>query len=73
MSELNVIHPFREGNGRTIREWIRELALYNGYLLDLQKIKPKEMLDACITSVINASDLETILAKCLTKIEMEEE
>lgn len=73
MSELNVIHPFREGNGRTIREWIRELALYNGYLLDLQKIKPKEMLDACIMSVINASDLEIILAKCLTKIVIEEE
>ena len=27
LSELNVLHPFREGNGRTIREFIRELAL----------------------------------------------
>lgn len=26
MSELNVLHPFREGNGRTIREFIREYA-----------------------------------------------
>ena len=29
MSELNVLHPFREGNGRTIREFIRELAFVN--------------------------------------------
>ena len=37
LAELNVLHPFREGNGRTIREFIRELAYKNGYLLDLQK------------------------------------
>ena len=30
--ELNVVHPFREGNGRTIREFIRQLALKNNYL-----------------------------------------
>lgn len=24
--ELNMIHPFREGNGRSIREFIRQLA-----------------------------------------------
>lgn len=29
MSELNVLHPFREGNGRTIREFIREVAYVN--------------------------------------------
>ena len=29
MSELNVLHPFREGNGRTIREFIREVAFVN--------------------------------------------
>ena len=27
LSELNVLHPFREGNGRTNREFIRQLAL----------------------------------------------
>ena len=30
LSELNVLHPFREGNGRTIREFIRQLAYKNG-------------------------------------------
>ena len=32
LSELNVLHPYREGNGRTTREFIRELALKNGLI-----------------------------------------
>lgn len=69
MAELNVLHPFREGNGRTIREFIRQLAFKNGYALDLQNIEPKQMLNACIKSVVNTTDLENLLLKCLTKIE----
>lgn len=65
MSELNVLHPFREGNGRTIREFIRELAYVNGYVLDMQHITSKDMLDACIKSVVDTSDLEEVLTKCL--------
>ena len=65
MAELNVLHPFREGNGRTIREFIRQLAFINGYVLDMQNIEPKDMLQACIRSVIDTSDLEDILQKCL--------
>lgn len=67
MAELNVLHPFREGNGRTIREFIRELAFKNGYVLDLQNIEPQEMLNACIRSVVNTEDLEDILYSCLRK------
>ncbi len=67
MSELNVLHPFREGNGRTIREFIRQLAFKNNYILDLQNINPKEMLEACIKSVIVTDDLEQLLEKCLIK------
>lgn len=65
MAELNVLHPFREGNGRTIREFIRQLAFINGYVLDMQNIEPKDMLQACIRSVIDTTDLEDILQKCL--------
>ena len=67
MAELNVLHPFREGNGRTIREFIRELAYINGYLLDMQSITSKDMLDACIRSVIDTTALEQVLSKCLKK------
>lgn len=29
-TEINMLHPFREGNGRAIREFVRSLAEYNG-------------------------------------------
>ena len=69
MAELNVLHPFREGNGRTIREFIRQLAYKNGYVLNLKHINPKEMLYACIRSVVDTTQLETIISECLEKEE----
>ena len=65
MAELNVIHPFREGNGRTIREFIRQLALKSGYYLSYKDIDPKELLEASIKSVLDTSDLEELLYKGL--------
>ena len=65
LSELNVLHCFREGNGRANREFIRQLALKNGYVLNLKKVKPKEMLEACIESVIDTTKLENIINNCL--------
>lgn len=65
LSELNVLHPFREGNGRTIREFIRELALKNNYVLDLQNTTPEEIFNACVKSVYDTTDLEKILYNCL--------
>ncbi len=67
LSELNVLHPFREGNGRTTREFIRQLALKNGYKLNLSKFLPKEVLNASIESIIDTKHLEEILNKCLEK------
>lgn len=43
MAEINVIHPFREGNGRSTREYIRFLAMSNGYTLDWSKIDRNEL------------------------------
>lgn len=68
ISELNVLHPFREGNGRTIREFIRQLALKNGYILNLKKVLPVEMLEASKKSVVDTTDLEKIIESCLEKI-----
>lgn len=36
-ANLNDLHPFREGNGRTQREFMRELSINAGYNLDLSK------------------------------------
>lgn len=47
-SDLNELHPFREGNGRAQREFMRELALSAGYELDLNKVPNRRMLDASL-------------------------
>lgn len=65
LSELNVLHPFREGNGRSIREFIRQLALKNGYTLNLKNVLPSKMLQASIESIVNTEKLEKIILYCL--------
>lgn len=65
LAELNVLHPFREGNGRVLREFIRQLALKNGYLLDMREVNSKEMLIATKKSVYDISDLEKIIYNSL--------
>lgn len=45
-TEINALHPFREGNGRTQREFTEELAKINGICLDLTKISKDEMIEA---------------------------
>ena len=63
--EMNVAHPCREGNGRTIREFIRQLAKYNGYYLNFNMVSTEEMLLASIKSVIDTKELEDKIYKCL--------
>lgn len=45
-AEINALHPFREGNGRTQREFIRQLAYQNGYFLSYAEISSEEMIEA---------------------------
>lgn len=49
-SEINALHPFREGNGRTQREFIRQLAYQNGYFLSFRGITQEEMIEASVQS-----------------------
>ena len=68
-SELNALHPFREGNGRSQREFIRELALYNGYAIDFTKAERDEMFNASVDSFLCKYDkMETLFDKCLRKL-----
>ncbi len=53
MGELNAIHPFRDGNGRTQREFIRQLAARNGYSLDWSRVSRDQIAEASKT-VFNA-------------------
>ena len=66
-SELNVIHPFREGNGRTNRIFIDILAKSNNYNLHIEKWNEKEQVEAMIES-INGKDkkLVALISKHIT-------
>lgn len=50
LSEINAIHPFREGNGRTQRLFITFLARSLGWELDFSSCSPAELLNASIES-----------------------
>ena len=40
MGDVNYVHPFREGNGRTQFQYLAQLAEHAGYPLDLKRIPP---------------------------------
>jgi cell filamentation protein len=50
LSELNAIHPFREGNGRTQLSFLTVLAERPGHPLAFERLNPKSVLDAMIGS-----------------------
>jgi len=67
LGELNAVHPFREGNGRTQREFIRQLALTAGHPLSWKNITKEENDEASRISFAtgNTAGLAAILHKCL--------
>jgi len=50
LGELNAIHPFRDGNGRVQREFIRQLAAQAAFLIDWGRVTREQMLAASIES-----------------------
>lgn len=50
-SELNAIHPFREGNGRTQRIFFEQLARDAGYALHWSNTTELENVEACIAAI----------------------
>ncbi|MBQ4516028.1 MAG: Fic family protein [Clostridia bacterium] len=65
MAELNIIHPFREGNGRSIREFIRLMAKRMGYDLNWGNVDKEGLMEASIMSVDNYKVLVGILEACV--------
>jgi cell filamentation protein len=57
LSELNVIHAFREGNGRAQLTFFAMLADHAGYPLDFEKLDPEAMLDGMIASFDGNEDV----------------
>lgn len=71
MAELNYIHSFREGNGRAIREFMRQLFLYNGYHVNWDAVPVDALLQAMVDSVFETEPLEQVLEQCIEDMDPE--
>jgi cell filamentation protein len=68
LDNVNYLHPFREGNGRTQRELLRLLALEKGLTLNLNPPDNKNVYDQYMQGTIN-SDVKTLTKLILELIE----
>ncbi|TWT27403.1 Fic family protein [Planomicrobium sp. CPCC 101110] len=68
LAELNALHPFREGNGRTLREFARQLLLNAGHQLSWEKVpEPAEIINAFVDSFnLNNDRLEKLLNEIIS-------
>lgn len=74
LSEINVLHPFREGNGRVQRLFIEYLANVAGWRVDFSVVTPHEMIVASADSF--ACEYDSIYAlfdRITTPISREEQ
>jgi cell filamentation protein len=46
MGDVNYVHPFREGNGRTQLLYLKQLSIVAGHPLDLRRIDPHMWIEA---------------------------
>lgn len=53
LDNVNFLHPFREGNGRTQREFLRLLALEKDLILNLNPADNEEVYQAYMNGTIN--------------------
>ena len=68
IAEVNALHPFREGNGRTQRIFANQLARQAGWELNFKNADPNQLCDAYISSMTDLSDLIALLGETVTEI-----
>jgi len=71
LDNINYLHPFRDGNGRTQREFIRVLALEKGYALNLNPPDNLDVYERYMSGTVDG-DVE-ILAKLILELMQGEE
>ncbi len=65
--EMNIAHPFLEGNGRSTRIWLDLMLKQNlGKIVDWEKIDKTLYLQAMERSPVNSLELKTLISDNLT-------
>ena len=54
--DTNLLHPFREGNGRTQRAFLTQLIRYAGYTIDFGSMDMDELMIATIHAANGVTD-----------------
>ena len=66
--ELNIAHPFREGNGRSMRLWLDHLLKAElGQVVDWSQVDKEDYLLAMERSPIRDTEIKHVLKQALTK------
>lgn len=65
-AEINVLHPFREGNGRTQREFIRQLAHNAGWELNWSAVNAQLLFEASVESTYNTRALADVIKQAVS-------
>ncbi|MGE4549658.1 MAG: Fic/DOC family protein [Intestinibacillus sp.] len=69
MGEVNALHPFREGNGRTQRNFFTQLAQDAGYQLHFELMDKEQLLKADIAGMSgNDEKLKTLLGRHIEQV-----
>jgi cell filamentation protein len=72
-AELNALHPFREGNGRTQREFLSHLAHASGYYIAWEHVSQEDILTAAIQSFHgDTANLATLIRTNLSASERDD-
>lgn len=67
--EMNILHPFREGNGRVLRFFFEELLFTLGYDVTWPKISQQDWIDANIAGVYaNLDLLKVIFSQAISEL-----
>lgn len=65
--EMNVAHPFREGNGRSMRLWLDHMLCTElQKTIDWSQVDKEQYLSAMERSPVNDLEIKTVLAKAFT-------
>ena len=65
--EMNVAHPFRDGNGRSMRLWLDHMLCTElQKTIDWSQVDKEQYLSAMERSPVNDLEIKTVLSKALT-------
>jgi cell filamentation protein len=66
LSEINVLHPFRDGNGRVQRVFIEYLAQAAGWYVSFADVSDYEMIEASALAFATEYDMMTAMFRRIT-------